>query len=60
MMDTDQQQQQESSISGSGGSGGHSKAELLAVVQCSAAELTAALRDRKPLCLSEQRGGSTR
>ena len=56
-MDTDQQQQQASSSSSGGGgggaAGGHTEAELLAVVQCSAAELTAALRDRKPLCLSE-------
>jgi hypothetical protein len=35
----------------SGFSGGHTEAELLARVQCSAAELKAALADRKALCI---------
>jgi hypothetical protein len=35
----------------SGFSGGHTEAELLARVQCSAAELKAALADRRALCI---------
>ena len=47
-----QMQTDEPSSSGSSGfSGGHTDAELLARVQCSAAELKAALADRKALCI---------
>lgn len=42
---------------GSGGfSGGHTEEQLLARVQCSAAELRAALQDRHALCLGERKG----